>query len=184
MVAALRVLATTPADMTSADAFVASEHPLPAGVRHRLVARLDRFGIAHAVLALAGGADTATMVGRLRELSQVDRVVERLTCAASEAEYRRVCGVVDELHRLAVETRDEPLASFLATDDVVVAVMAAAVDVMVAAGVQVDAADDADAHLRRAVRWRRYADGPLDALHRRCAADISRGSLRLLQRVR
>ncbi|PRC55522.1 hypothetical protein C6A85_43265, partial [Mycobacterium sp. ITM-2017-0098] len=42
MVAALRVLATTPADMTSADAFVASEHPLPAGVRHRLVARLDR----------------------------------------------------------------------------------------------------------------------------------------------
>ena len=33
---------------------------------------------------------------------------------------------------------------------------------------------------RRAVRWRRYGGGPVNALHRRCSADIVRGSLRLL----
>lgn len=183
MVAALRVLATTPADMTSADAFVAAEHPLPARVRHRLLVRLDRFGVAHAVLAVAGGADPTAVAERLRGLSQIDRVIEGISRVEPEAGYRRVCAALGELHSLAVETRDEKLASFLATDEVVVAVMAAAVDVMAASGLRVDPADDADGHLRRAVRWRRYADGPLDALHRRCAGDIARGSLRLLRRV-
>lgn len=183
MVAALRVLATTPADMTSADAFVTAEHPLPARVRHRLLARLDRFGVAHAVLAIAVGSDAAAVAERLRGLSQIDRVLERITCAEAEVHYRRVRAALDELQTLAVETRDDALASFLASDDVVVAVMAAAVDVMTTSGVRVDAADDADAHVRRAVRWRRYADGPLDALHRRCAGDIARGSLRLLARA-
>jgi hypothetical protein len=183
MVSALRVLATTPADMTSTDAFVATEHLLPAPVRHRLLARLDRFGIAHAVLAVAGGADAATVAERLRGLSQIDRVIECVGRAEPEAAYRRVCAAVDELQTLAVETRDEQLASFLSGDEVVVAVMAAAVDVVVASGVRVDAADDPGAHVRRALRWRRYADGPLDALHRRCAGDIARGSLRLLGRA-
>jgi hypothetical protein len=44
--------------------------------------------------------------------------------------------------------------------------------------------DDAAAHLRRAVHWRRYSRGPVDALHRSCGADIARGSLRLLGRTR
>jgi hypothetical protein len=180
VIAALRTLVTAPAAMTSVDAFVESDHPLPAQVRRELLARLDRFGVARAVLAVADGADPAAVVRTLRELSQTERVVEQLARAAPEAAYRRVCGALAELHRLAVECRDESLTSFLATDDVVVAVMAAAVDVVEASGLAVDAADDPDAHVRRAVQWRRYADGPLDALHRRCAADIARGSLRLL----
>jgi hypothetical protein len=54
---------------------------------------------------------------------------------------------------------------------------------VVEAGVAVDRGDDAAAHLRRAVRWRRYSRGPVDALHRSCGADIARGSLRLLGRA-
>lgn len=184
LVDALRLLAGTPADMTSADAFVESEHPLPTQVRRRMLTLLDRFGLAHAVLAVARGAAPAGVVRTLRELSQTDRVVERLTATGPEVRYRRMCGALDELHLLAAESGDDELAAFLATDDVVIAVMSAAVDVMETSGVRVDPADDADAHVRRAVRWRRYADGPLDRLHRRCAADISRGSLRLLGRAR
>jgi hypothetical protein len=48
------------------------------------------------------------------------------------------------------------------------------------AGVAVDAGDDPAAHRRRASRWRHYGAGPVSALHRACAADITRGSLRLL----
>ena len=44
--------------------------------------------------------------------------------------------------------------------------------------------DDPAAHLRRAVHWRRYARGPVNALHRSCGADIARGSLRLLAGAR
>lgn len=184
MVAALRTLAGNPADMTSVDAFVGTDHPLPAPVRHRMLALLDRFGVAHAVLGICSGADPAAVARTLRELSQTERVVERLNRAAQEARYRRVCAAVDTLHRLSVETRDETVAEFLACDEVVVAVMAAAVDLWEASGLRVDAADDAQAHVHRAVQWRGYADGPLNALHRRGAADISRGSLRLLGRVR
>ena len=53
-----------------------------------------------------------------------------------------------------------------------------------AAGVRVDRGEGTAAHLRRAVHWRRYSRGPVGALHRSCGADIARGSLRLLGRVR
>ena len=87
--------------------------------------------------------------------------------------------------RIGVKTsRNEPLARFLSTDETVLAVMAAAVDVVEAAGVRVDRGEGAAAHLRRAVHWRRYSRGPAGALHRSCGADIARGSLRLLGRVR
>jgi hypothetical protein len=92
--------------------------------------------------------------------------------------------VVSELHYLAVQSGDKRLVEFLSTDETVLAVMAAAVDVIEAAGVAVDPGDDAAAHLRRAVHWRRYSRGPVDALHRSCGADISRGSLRLLGSIR
>ena len=184
LVDALRTLAVTPADMTSADAFVESEHPLPTQVRRRMLMQLDRFGLAHAVLAVAGGAAPAAVARTLRELSRTDQVVSAITAAGPQVLYRRVCAALDDLHLLAAETRDDSLASFLAGDEVVVAVMAAAVDAMEASGLRVDPGDDADAHVRRAVRWRRYAEGPLDRLHRRCAADIARGSLRLLGRAR
>ncbi|MDG4663025.1 hypothetical protein [Mycobacterium sp. 236(2023)] len=177
MAAALRTLAVTPADMTSVDAFVAAPHVVPGPVRRRLLERLDRFGIAHAVLAVADGADGAQVAARLRALSQVDAAVARIGEFDAEVEYRRGCSALAGLRRVAAETRDDELASFLVSDQVVSAVMTSAANVMEAAGVRVDLGDG----LRSAVRWRHYADGPLNALHRRCAADISRGLLRSQQ---
>jgi len=91
--------------------------------------------------------------------------------------YRRL---MDALSRLPSAGRSgEPVAQFLATDAVVLARMSAAVEVMHAAGFEVDTAGGIAEHLRRAVRWQRHGDGPVPALHRSCAADIARGSLRL-----
>ncbi len=183
-VAVLQTMAGVPADLTSTDAFVRSGNPVPAPVRDRLLARLDRFGVAHAVLACADGADAAAVNRALRGLSQVDRVVAQVAAMAAEVAYRRVCAAVDELYRHAAETRDDMLAAFLAGDEAVIAVMAAAVDAMEATGVRVDRGDDPDAHERRAVHWQRYACGPVTDAHRRCACAIARGSLRLLDRTR
>ena len=182
--AALRALVAAPADMTSTDAFVQSDHPLSTALRLRLLEKLDRFGLAHAVLALADGATGAIVVQQLRALSQADRVIERLAAVAAPVRYRRVCAALSELRTLAAQSGDDGLDAFLNSDEVVVAVMAAAVDVVQASGLTVDRADDADAHARRAVHWRHYAQGPADATHRRCATAIARGSLRLLGRVR
>lgn len=184
LMSALRVLVMEPADLTSTDAFVFTGHSLRPELRRRLLATLDRFGIASAVLALGEGADDATVSTVLRRASQVDRVVEHIEAAGVPARYRRVRSAITELHSLAVQSDDERLAQFLSTDETVLAVMAAAVDVVEAAGVEVDRGDDAVAHLRRAVHWRRYSRGPVGALHRSCGADIARGSLRLLGRVR
>ena len=179
-ITALRRLAVAPADMTSTDAFVGADHLLPAELRSRLLDRLDRFGLAHAVVAVAAGATGATVARQLRALSQVDQVVERLAAVAAPARYRKVCSAVRELRTLAARSGDGRLSTFLATDEVVIAVMDAAVDVVEAAGFAVDHPDDEDAQLRRAVRWATYARGPLGNLHQRCAKDIARGSLRLL----
>ena len=61
--------------------------------------------------------------------------------------------------------------------------MAAAVDVVAAAGLAVDRDDQPSAHLHRALRLHRYSRGPVNDLHRSCGADICRGSLRLLRRA-
>jgi hypothetical protein len=180
LVSALQVLVRRPADLTSTDAFVRSEHSLPTAVRYRLLDTLDRFGIAHAVVAIGEGADAAALPALLHRLSQVDRVVAHLEAAGAPVRYRRVRAAVAELRALAVQSGDEKLGEFLSTDETVLAVMATAVDVVEAAGIAVDRSDDASSHLRRAVHWRRYSRGPVDALHRSCGADISRGSLRLL----
>ena len=184
LLSALRVLVTEPADLTSTDAFVCTGHSLPPEVRRRLLATLDRFGIARAILALDDGADDATVSTLLRRDSQVDRVIEHIDAAAAPVRYRRMRSVITELHSLAVQSGDPRLAEFLSTDETVLAVMAAAVDVVEATGVCVNRGDDAAAHLRRAVQWRRYSRGPVDALHRSCGTDIARGSLRLLGQAR
>jgi hypothetical protein len=181
---ALRVLVAEPADLTSTDAFVGAPHSLPPELRRRMLATLDRFGIARALLALGEGADDAAILAVLRRASQVDRVVEHIAAAGAPLRYRRVHAAISELHSLAVLSDDNKLADFLSTDATVLAVMSAAVDVVEAVGVQVERGDDAAAHLRRAVHWRRYSRGPVSALHRSCGDDIARGSLRLLGRVR
>jgi hypothetical protein len=181
LMSALRVLVNEPADLTSTDAFVDAAHSVPPEVRRRLLATLDRFGIASALLALAEGADVSDV---LRRASQIDRVVGHLVAAAAPLRYRRLQKAITELRCLAVLSDDNQLSDFLSTDATVLAVMSAAVDVVEAVGVQVDRDDDAAAHLRRAVHWRRYSRGPVSALHRSCGADIARGSLRLLGQAR
>ncbi|WP_286137429.1 hypothetical protein [Mycobacterium sp. IS-3022] len=184
LVGALQTLLTHPADLTSTDAFVDAPHPLSREVRERLLGALDRFGIAHAVLALDRGATAESLTGHLRRLSQVDRVVEHIHAAGAPLRYRRLRAGVGQLRAVATQSEDSRLAEMLVNDDTILAVMTAAVDVVEAAGLTVDRGDDPTAHLRRAVRWRRYGSGPVDALHRACAADISRGSMRLLGRSR
>ena len=184
LMAALRVLVHTPVDLTSTDAFVQSEHPLSRGVRRRLLDALDRFGIAHAVLAVENGADATAVSALLHRLSRVEEAVSAVEAAGAPVRYRRVRAAIAELHALAVQSRDEQLAELLRTDDTVLAVMGAAVEVVEAVGMHVDRGDGPAAHRRRAAYWRRYGSGPVNALHRSCSADICRGSLRLLGRSR
>ncbi|EKF25811.1 hypothetical protein C731_0198 [Mycolicibacterium hassiacum DSM 44199] len=181
--AALRVLVRTPADLTSTDSFLSGDHPLPVEVRRRLLAALDRYGIAHALLALASGTDP-DLPALLRRLSLLDEVLAALHAVGAPVRYRRLQRALTELRALAARTRDDELAALLAADDTVLAEMTAAVEVVEAAGLRVDRADDPAAHLRRARHWRRYRDGPVTPLHRSCAAAICRGSLRLHARPR
>ncbi|WP_407662313.1 hypothetical protein [Mycolicibacterium rutilum] len=184
LLAALHTLVTEPADLSSTDGFVRCPHPVPSDVRARLLDALDRFGIAHAVLTLSRGATAADLVPHLRQLSNLDRVVDNLHAAAAPQRYERLRTAIADVHAIAAQSRDRRLADLLTTDDTVLAVMGAAVDVVEAAGAHVDRGDSPSAHLRRATHWRRYGRGPVTALHRACAADISRGSLRLLGRTR
>ncbi|QRY52958.1 P-loop NTPase family protein [Mycolicibacterium septicum] len=176
LVDALRVLAGEPADLTSADAFVAGSHRVQRAVRTELLERLDRFGIAHTTLAMSRGVQLEAVPGLLRRLSEVDRVVAAIDAAAAPVRYRRVRWALAELRAVG----GPAVGRFLSADATVIAVMTAAVDVVEAEGLTVDPGDDRNAHLCRARRWRHYRDGPVNALHRSCGDAIVRGSLRLL----
>jgi hypothetical protein len=176
LVAALRTLTVQPADLTSADAFVAGDHAVPQALRARLLSTLDRFGVAHVSLALSRGADADELPDLLRRLSGVEEVLAALHEVAAPARYQRVRRALAELRALG----GNEVGRFLAADDTVIAVMASAVDVVQAHGLVVDPGAQPEAHVRRARQWRNYGRGPVDALHRSCSADIVRGSLRLL----
>jgi hypothetical protein len=177
LLAALEILAAEPADMSSADGFVAGPHRLPRRLRRQLCDTLDLPGIHHVVGALRQGRSVGQVTALLRRLSGVDTVVDRVSVVGAAVRYQRLLDAVAQLTALAVS--DDRIGDFLSADDTVVARMAAAVDVLEAAGLSVDPACDAAAHRRRAVRWRRYSRGPVSAVHRACATDIARGSLRL-----
>ena len=184
LVAALRLFVTDPPNLTGVDAFVDDPHRVDRDVRRRLLARLDRFGVAHAVLALADGCDPGRLPAHLSRVGNVDELLSALDAVAAPVRYRRVRGVITELRSLASQGNDGPLSDLLADDVTAMAAMAAAVEVVETAGVSVDRGDTVAAHLERAVRWQRYGRGPVTALHRNCSADIVRGSLRLLDAVR
>lgn len=179
---ALRVLATHPADLRSADGFLDGAHPLSRDARLHLLRLLDRRGIAHSVRALADGADPGDLPAVLRGVSGFTDVLDGLAAVSAPVRYRRVRAALADLQAQA--SGSDALADLLAGDEAVLAVMAAAVDVVQAAGLPVDAGDDPAAHLRRAMRWRAYSRGPVGPLHRSCGADICRGSLRLFERPR
>jgi hypothetical protein len=179
--AALQVLATRPADLNSPDSFVVGEHPVPVEVRRRLLDVLDRFGITAAVAAIRRGATPAETRAVLRHLSCIDGLVDKIGIVGAQVYYRRVLDAVTELETLSVT--DPRAGQFLSRDDTVLARMAAAVDVVEAAGMHVDRCDNAAAYLRRAVGWQGYSRGPVAGMHRACSADIVRGSLRLWSKV-
>lgn len=95
-------------------------------------------------------------------------------------DYLAIRLALSETAALASELADERISRWLSSRAVVLTTMAAAVTVVEAAGITVDRADDPGAHLNRARHWRAYSTGPVLDLHRRCAEDITRGSLALL----
>ncbi len=137
------------------------------------------FGIAQATAAIRLGATRTETMALLRRLSCIDDVVDAIERLGAQVRYQRVLDAVADLETLAVT--DPRVSEFLACDDTVVARMMAAVDVVEAGGTAVDRGDTADAHLRRAVDWRRHQ--PVAGVHRACCADIVRGSLRLWAEV-
>ncbi|MCK0177154.1 hypothetical protein [Mycolicibacterium sp. F2034L] len=152
-------------------------------VRRRLLHTLDRHGTTVCVDALQRGAAADGLRAVLREASGIDAVHRELGDLTATVRYRRARAAVTALH--AVALRGDPgdvIADFLAGDELALATMGAAVDVLAAAGLSVDPGDSAHAHLRRAVRWRTYSRGPVSPLHRACGLDVCRGSLRLLGR--
>jgi hypothetical protein len=175
------VLATRPADLSSPDSFLTGGHPVAVELRRRLLDTLDVFGVEQALEAIRDGATRDQTRARLRCLSCIDDVVDTIGSIGAPVHYRRVLDAVAELETLAVT--DLRVGEFLSCDETVIARMAAAVDVVEAAGMQVDRCDSGAAHLRRAMGWQRYCRGPVAGLHRACGADIVRGSLRLWSKV-
>lgn len=184
LIEGLALLATHPPNLTGVDAFVGEPHPAPPQLRARLLARLDRFGVAHALVALAEGCEPSHLGTHLAGIGLLDEVASALHAVCAPIRYRRVHQAIDELRSLAVRLDDPRVAELAASDAAAMAAMTVAVDVLEAEGLCVDRADTATAHLHRAVRWRRYGGGPVNGLHRRCSADVVRGSLRLLAAVR
>jgi hypothetical protein len=148
----------------------------PGALPRRLVDTLDVFGVEQALAAIRLGATRDQTRAVLRRLSCIDDVVDKIGSIGAQVRYRRLLDAVAELSTLAVT--DRHVGEFLSRDDTVIARMAAAVDVVEAAGMPVDRCDGAAAYLRRAVGWQRYRRGPVVGLHRACGADIVRGSLR------
>lgn len=146
-----------------------------------LQVRLDSFALANAVAAVRAGADRTAVRAVLRRVSGIEGVRAEIDRAAAGARYRRIDAVLRELAGLAAGPDGAPLARLLAGDEVVLARMTAAADVVSAAGLAPRVQGDP---VREAIRWRRYARGPVSELHRSCGADLSRGALRLPAPVR
>jgi hypothetical protein len=161
---------------------LAAQQPVTGQLRRRLLDTLDMFGVGQAVAAIRRGAARAEVGALLRRLSCIDEVVDKIAALGAQVHYRRMLDAVAELETMAVT--DPRVSEFLSRDDTVVARMAAAMNVVEAAGMKVDRCDNAAAHLRRAVDWQRYRPGPVAGLHRACGADIVRGSLRLWSQAR
>ncbi|WAJ45652.1 hypothetical protein OK015_03830 [Mycobacterium sp. Aquia_216] len=185
--AALRTLVAHPAGLDgSFEAFLAADNPVPRQARLRLLDTLDLFGTALGVAAVRRGGTPAQLRALLRRISGVDAVIARIAALGSEVRYRRALEATAELQALAVGPAPVggQVTAFLSRDDTVIARMAAAVEVVEAAGHDVGDCDDPDEHLRRATRWQRYARASANDLHRACGADIARGSLRLWSQAR
>ena len=151
------------------------------GPHSRLLAELDLFGVATAVAALRDGAGRGEVAAVLRRASGLDALIAEIDRAGAAVRYRRAAAGLGRLAGLATGSR--AVADFLAGDDVVLARSAAAAAVLEAAGLPTPMSRDSVGLLRDAIAWRRYGDGPVSALHRACAADLSRAALRRWSRA-
>jgi hypothetical protein len=177
--------------------FLAVDGPVPAEGRRRLLNSLDLFGTSLAVAAVNKDYSAAQLQALLRQVSCVDAVVATINALGAELRYRRVLDAVAALEALAVcesgsgDRLGERIGEFLTHDDTVLSRMAEAADLVDVAGSAArppagpaGIADGPAAHLSRAVRWQRYSvDCSASDVHRACAADIARGSLRLWSRA-
>jgi hypothetical protein len=189
--AALGELAAHPGGLAcldgSFDGFLAAQLPVPVAARRRLLEVLDLFGIAVGVAALRQGGGPTQLRAVLRRISGVDAVIDRLVAAGAQVRYRRMRDAVCELEALAVSKAVSEAVSgsggqiraFLSSDDTVVARMAVATEAARAFGL----GPGPTAPLPRAAHWQRYGRTAVSGLHRACAADIARGSLRLWSRA-
>lgn len=102
------------------------------------------------------------------------------------AHFTRVSEAVATLADLAAGPHSGQLAEVLTGDDLALARMRAAADVLRGAGMPIaaigtDAAATADL-VRQAARWKYYAQGPVTPTHAACGRDMARGLLRLWAR--
>ncbi len=174
--AALRVLAADPADLSSADAFRVAPHRLDAGTRTALLADLDLVGVAELTAAIRAGQDGPALAARLRRLGNIDEVHAGLRAVSAALRYRRLQSALTRLRTQAARTGDQRLAAILAGDAAVLAAASAATEVLAADGLDACSGEP----VQRAVRWQRYSRGPVNVLHRRCGADVARGALRMV----
>lgn len=175
---ALRALATDPADLGSVDGFVSRPHRVAMAVRVRLLATLDLFGIALATVVVRQGGDREAVIAAVRLASGVDALLAAIERAGSEVRYQRILDTAVMVAKLFSGPGGDRFAELMAGDDVVLARMSAAADVLSALGLVVEDDD----LLRQANKWQVYSRGPVSALHRECGVDVARGSLRLWSR--
>jgi hypothetical protein len=184
MIGLLAALDDLPHPVWAALLGVAADCQVSIEDRQRLLSTFDLFGTALAVAAVRRGSTPAQLRALLRRVSCVDAVVAKIKALGAEVRYRRVLDAVAALEALAVPGDRWRISEFLAHDDTVVARMAAAADLVEADIGSVGEGSDPGAHLSQALQWQRYSSGsPVSDLHRACAADITRGSLRLWSRA-
>jgi hypothetical protein len=184
MIGLLAALDDLPDSVWAALRGVATDGQVSIEDRQRLLSTFDLFGTALAVAAVRRGSTPAQLRALLRRVSCVDAVVAKIMALGAEVRYRRVLDAVAALEAQAVSGDRWRISEFLAHDDTVVARMAAAADLVEADIGPVGEGSDPGAHLSQALQWQRYGSGsPVSDLHRACAADITRGSLRLWSRA-
>ena len=123
---------------------------------------------------------TAALDALAAEVPGLAHVVAGPDAGDAAGRYRAMRAALSEIAWAATELDDDRVQRWLVSDATAALVTAAATAVLEADGLVVDRGMDADAHLRRALRWRRHGRHTTDDVRRRCAADLSRGSLRLL----
>ena len=89
---------------------------LEPGIRQKLLAELDLFGVATAVAAIRDGTPAGALSGALRRVSGLDRLAAEIDRAAAPVRYRRAVAGLTRLGRLAAGSR--VVAEFLAGDEV------------------------------------------------------------------